>query len=74
MNLVFFFDWSDGAALGSNETAQQKLKYATFEAGYVNFWWAKKYLNFFWNIFIKNLNDILDLDKVIFLKHNWKVV
>ena len=32
-----FFVWADRAVLGSTETAQQKLKCATFEASYFMF-------------------------------------
>ena len=39
MNLVFFFVWADWAVLGSTETTQQKVKYATFEGGFCNFSW-----------------------------------
>ena len=34
--------WADRADLGSTETAEQKLKYATFEGGFFNFSGAKK--------------------------------
>ena len=32
--------WADLAVFGSTETAEQKLKYATFELGFFNFSWA----------------------------------
>jgi hypothetical protein len=34
--------WADRADLGSTKTAEQKLKYATFEAIFFMFSWAKK--------------------------------
>ena len=33
--------WADRADLGSTKTAEQKLKYATFEASFFMFSWAK---------------------------------
>ena len=39
--------WADRADLGSTKTAKQKLKYATFEASFFMFSWAKNDLNFF---------------------------
>jgi len=38
--------WADRADLGSTKTAEQKLKYATFEGGFFNFSGAKKSFNF----------------------------
>ena len=38
--------WADRADLGSTKTAEQKLKYATFEGGFFNFSGAKKVLIF----------------------------
>ena len=43
--------WADRADLGSTETAEQKLKYATFEGGFFNFSGAKKNFNLKKNIF-----------------------
>ena len=37
MNLLPFFVWADRAILGSTETVEQKLKYATFEGGFWTF-------------------------------------
>ena len=34
---IFKTFWADGADLGSTETAEQKLKYATFEGVFVSF-------------------------------------
>ena len=39
--------WADRADLGSTKTAEQKLKYATFEGGFFKFSGAKKVLIFF---------------------------
>ena len=39
--------WANRAVLGSTETAEQKLKYATFEDGFFNFSGAKKRFQFF---------------------------
>ena len=39
--------WADRADLGRTKTAEQKLKYATFEASFFMFSWAKNYLKFF---------------------------
>ena len=39
--------WADQADLGSTETAEQKLKYATFEGGFFSFSGSKKTLIFF---------------------------
>ena len=36
-----FFVWADWAVLGSTETAQQKVKYATFNGCFFNYSWAK---------------------------------
>ena len=38
--------WEDWADLGSTKSAEQKLKYATFEGGFFNFSGAKKALIF----------------------------
>ena len=38
--------WTDRGDIGSTETAEQKLKYATFEGGFFNFSGAKKVLFF----------------------------
>ena len=38
--------WADRADLGSTKTAEQKLKYATFEASFFMFSWAKNDFNF----------------------------
>ena len=38
--------WADRADLGSTETAEQKLNYATFEGVFFNFSGAKKYFFF----------------------------
>ena len=35
--------WADRADLGSTKTAEQKLKYATFEASFFMFSWAKNH-------------------------------
>ena len=35
--------WADRADLGSTKTAKLKLKYATFEASFVMFSWAKNH-------------------------------
>ena len=42
--------WADRADLGSTKTAEQKLKYATFEGGFFNFSGAKKSFEFFLKI------------------------
>jgi hypothetical protein len=43
----FLIFWADLANLGMTKTAEQKLKYATFEGVFFNFSGAKKVLNYF---------------------------
>ena len=49
MKKLFEFSivWADRADLGSTETAEQNLKYATFEGVFFNFSGAKKSFIFF---------------------------
>jgi hypothetical protein len=51
--------WADRADLGSTKTAEQKLKYTTFEGDFFNFSGAKKVLIFFKDIIASALKSYI---------------
>ena len=51
--------WADRADFGSTKTAEQKLKYATFDGGFFNFSGAKKSFDFLSDILLSALKSYI---------------